>query len=245
MSWGQQVFNYCERGQNPAFWAEPLNAISNAAFFVASMLALLAWVRLPDRSRRLTELGLIGLVGVIGVGSFMFHTMATRWSAVADAAPIGVFMLGYTGYALRRFLSLSWRMTLVGVGLFAVLLAATAAAPCPLTLRGLVAGGGCLNGSVGYLPAIAMLLGVGLLAHVRSHGAAHYLLVAAVVFAASLTARTLDFEFCGKSILWGQSRGTHVMWHLLNAVTLGLLLMAAVKHGRPTLVTAPHQASTP
>ena len=27
-----KIFAYCERGLNPGFWAEPLNAISNAAF---------------------------------------------------------------------------------------------------------------------------------------------------------------------------------------------------------------------
>ena len=32
MDWSK-VYSYCERGGDPGFWAEPLNAISNGAFY--------------------------------------------------------------------------------------------------------------------------------------------------------------------------------------------------------------------
>ena len=75
MNWLEPIDNYCER-LDPSFWAEPLNALSNASFIVAGML-LLQWRRLPMRS--LPALALILTVLVIGVGSFLFHTFANRW----------------------------------------------------------------------------------------------------------------------------------------------------------------------
>lgn len=44
MSWVEQVFNYCERGADPSFWAEPVNAVSNGAFLVAAVLAIVAFL---------------------------------------------------------------------------------------------------------------------------------------------------------------------------------------------------------
>jgi hypothetical protein len=229
-----EIFAYCERGRDATFWAEPWNAWSNAAFVLAAGLAFAVWATrpVPDGARRgVVELGLIGLVAVIGVGSFLFHTFATRWAAIADVAPIGLFMLVYAGYALRRFLRLPWWGVAVGLAAFVATLQAAFAVPCPLALRGLVTGGRCLNGSLGYVPAFAMLAIVGGLALTVGSRAGGYLLAAAAVFAVSLTARTLDMEVCAATRLFGQLRGTHAIWHLLNATTLGLLLLAAVRHG--------------
>ena len=226
-----QIFSYCERGQNPAFWAEPFNAVSNAAFLAAALAAGIAWSRQPASVRGTPEAALIGLVAIIGVGSFLFHTFATRWANIADAGPIGAFMFAYAGYTLRRFLALPWIPVAVGLVLFAALLQIAFTADCPVALRGLVRGGRCLNGSAGYLPALAMLLGSGLAALARRHGAGPYLFAASAVFALSLAARTIDLEACGASRILGAQRGTHALWHTLNALTLAILLFAALRHG--------------
>ena len=84
MAWTEQIFNYCERGHNPAFWAEPFNAASNGAFVIVAAAAAIVWARQPTGARGLPEAALIGLTGLIGVGSFLFHTLATRWSTLAD-----------------------------------------------------------------------------------------------------------------------------------------------------------------
>src|SRR5262245_30433974 len=96
--WGAKIYNYCERGQESGFWAEPLNAISNAAFIIAALIATLAFFSQARERRGLAEAGLILLVYVIGTGSFLFHTYATRWASIADTAPIGLFMLAYFAY---------------------------------------------------------------------------------------------------------------------------------------------------
>ncbi len=231
IDWSEKIFSYCERGGNPLFWAEPFNAISNGAFLIASLIALIAWARMPVAQRGWTELGLIAIVAVIGIGSFLFHTIATRWSAIADIAPIGAFMLLFAAYAMQRFLNLHWILVAAGVGLFGWLMQIAFTAPCPMALRGLVAGRHCLNGTMLYLPALAMLTGVGLLAALKRQPSAKYLLTGAVILAASIAARSLDQELCSVSVLWGQRRGTHALWHLLNATMLGLMLLAAVRHG--------------
>ena len=73
--WSSPVDLYCER-LGPSFWAEPVNAISNVAFLIAAVAAFVKW-RQAARDD-LPALALIGVVFVIGLGSFAFHTLATR-----------------------------------------------------------------------------------------------------------------------------------------------------------------------
>jgi hypothetical protein len=108
MDWTEKIFAYCERAGDPQFWAEPFNAISNLAFLIAAVLAAFYLARTADAATRRVEWTLVVIVFIIGVGSFLFHTTATRWASVADTAPIGVFMIAYLGYAMRRFLGASY-----------------------------------------------------------------------------------------------------------------------------------------
>ena len=111
----EKVFAYCERSQDPGFWAEPLNAITNFAFLVAAFAAALLWRRRGEGSILLASLPL--LVASIGVGSFLFHTYAEPWSGAADVIPIGLFMLTSVYVIARRSFGLrfgrpgrrSWR----------------------------------------------------------------------------------------------------------------------------------------
>lgn len=241
VAWSDQIFRYCERGADPSFWAEPLNALSNGAFILAAIAAAvhLAHSRREVGGARVLEALLVVLVLVIGVGSFLFHTTATRWAAIADTAPIGLFMLGYFGYALRRFAGAGVVTSLVGVALFVVALRHSVDIPCSPGLLPITQAGGhpCFNGSLGYLPALAALGGIGAILVVQGHPAGRWVLAAGLVFAASLTLRTIDFEVCGLTRLLGRARGTHALWHLLNALTLYLLLVAAVRHGHERCAT--------
>lgn len=226
MSWTEKIFAYCERGSDPGFWAEPLNAISNAAFVIAAIVAFSIW-RARQRGSSppgRVELALIILVGVIGVGSFLFHTLATRWAAIADTAPIGVFMLAYLAYAGIRFLQLGVLGTLVLLGLFIAAHPALAAIQVPI-LR-------TLGAAIGYVPALVALFGVGAWATLRRQPAGPWLLAGGTLFLLSLTARTLDRQICQATSIGGYTAGTHFLWHLLNAGLLFLLLVAALRHGR-------------
>jgi hypothetical protein len=228
VDWTAQIFNYCERGLNPAFWAEPFNAISNAAFMFAAAFAYADYKK-RERSNW-AELTLITLVAVIGIGSFLFHTYATRWSAIADTAPIGIFMLAYIAFALRRFLNTPWVLVLALMAVFIVSLRWVGSMECgpdllPITSA---AGRSCLNGSLAYAPACVALAAISVVLWMKRNPVASILTLATSVFVASLTFRSLDIEVCAVSAILGQVRGTHALWHLLNGLLLYLLLRAAV-----------------
>ena len=206
MDWSAPVSLYCER-TGPAFWAEPVNALSNAAFLLAAAAAFVRWR--PAAGRDWPVLALIVVVAAVGLGSFTFHTVATRGAALADVIPIAMFIYGYLVLALHRFLHLSAPAVLaivIGFVVGAQILTVT----FPATL----------NGSIGYMPALLAMIGVALAAR----GAARRsLALAAAVFTASLALRTIDRAVCAEFPL-----GTHFLWHLLNAVVLYVLLRAAI-----------------
>ena len=107
--WSTPIDLYCER-LDPSFWAEPVNAITNAAFFVAAWAAFRLWRR--KGCGDLAILALILVAVAVGLGSFAFHTLATRGAMLLDVVPIGIFMYGYVLLALRRYLALSWPLSL-------------------------------------------------------------------------------------------------------------------------------------
>jgi hypothetical protein len=238
MRWTDQIFRYCERGFDPHLWAEPINALSNAAFLVVAGLAAVRMARplppgaaAPDRLAARLVLPLIALVALIGVGSFLFHVMATRWAQLADALPIGGFILLYLVFALRCLAELS--IPKVALGLAAVIAAfAIAMAFCPSAVSGPPGGPACLNDTLGYAPAFAALFAVAVLLHRRSHPAAGGLLIAAAVLLFSMAMRTIDLDACSALSPAGRPLGSHFLWHLLNALVLHLLLTAAVNEAR-------------
>ncbi len=234
---GATIFAYCERGRDPSFWAEPLNAITNGGFILAAVagIALLASRRKEDRL--LWHYFFILNFIAIGIGSFLFHTLATPWSAAADTTPIGIFMLTYLIFAMRRFVGLPWFFTLATLALFIAAANISMQIQCWQGRFGFLddvppgARAQCLNGSLGYFPALfAMWITGGVLA-LRRHPAAPLILLAGVVFVVSLTFRSLDFALCNDVVLFGRKVGTHFLWHLLNSLTLFLLLLAAIRYG--------------
>ncbi|GJE27246.1 hypothetical protein [Methylobacterium organophilum] len=215
-SWFEPVRAYCER-QDAGFWAEPLNAVSNAAFLVA---AALAWRRARgDAPTRALSL----LVGVVGIGSFLFHTFADRWSMLADVIPIGLFIYAYFLLALRRFHGFGPVAGFAATLAFAAFSFGLTPALDALTGRSLAA---LSNGSIDYLPALLALFGVGapLLAsgEERRRRAGRALLGAGALFGLSLVFRTTDVALC--PVL---PTGTHPLWHLCNAAVLFWLVQAA------------------
>ncbi len=233
MDWPAQVFRYCERGIDPGLWAEPLNAISNAAFVVVGMLALAQFSAAPrGTAHRRAGLCLAAIVVAIGVGSFLFHTFATQWAQVADTAPIGLFMVAYLGFALRVFLGLSWPMTVVGLAAFIMAMWAVAGLDCGWLAAGVRGGspGRCFNGTLGYAPALAALAAVGGMLLWRAQAPAGKLLAATAVLAISMALRTIDLEICDATRVAGHVIGTHFLWHALNAVALHLMLVAVREH---------------
>jgi hypothetical protein len=236
MSLRQHVFLYCERGTNEALFAEPLNAASNASFLLAALVALLLLLRRPKELRSADHFLFIALVFLIGIGSLSFHLLADRASMLADVIPINVFMLVYLGFALNRFLRVPPGWTVLILIGFVGSVALTMQVKCwggGIGFPGAEVSGAseCLNGSLVYLPALLAMAIVGGLMVERRDPAAPYILWAALIFAISVTFRSLDLALCDAYQFQGRRIGTHFVWHLLNGLALFLLLRASLEVG--------------
>jgi hypothetical protein len=206
MDWSGSIDAYCER-TGPEFWAEPLNAVSNGAFLLAALYgARLAW---RDGDGWLGALAAIA--AAVGVGSFLFHTLATRWAALADVAPIAVFIGVSFALVLVRRIGLAPITAIVATAAFLAASPFVSGVFAPL-----------MGGSAGYAPAFLALLGVGFWLALADRPGAATLVTAAVVFGLSLSMRMADDPLCSLVPF-----GTHVFWHILNAVVLALVLRAA------------------
>lgn len=215
-SWFEPVMAYCER-RDAAFWAEPVNALSNGAFFVAAVMAgtRAAWQR--DRA----ALALAAIVAVVGTGSFLFHTFANRWSLLADVLPIAVFIYAYFALAMHRLLGLPRAVAIVATLLFAAF--NLGFSPMIDGVTGLSTTA-LTNGSIDYVPAVLALFGVGIALASRGEAAGRAILGIACLFLLSLTFRTLDRALCASLPL-----GTHALWHILNAAVLYGLIAVALR----------------
>lgn len=206
MDWFRSVNSYCER-TDAAYWSEPVNALSNAAFLVAALVSWRRAARAGDRPAQALSV----ILAIIGVGSFLFHTHAQVWAMVADVVPIEVFILVYLALATMRFFAAPW---------WAGVLAAAAFVPASALAARLVAAAfGPLDGSAAYVPVPLLILAYAALLRRRDQATARGLAAGALLLAVSLVFRTIDEAVCG-----GLPVGTHFLWHLLNAVMLGWMI---------------------
>ncbi|MEY4766447.1 MAG: hypothetical protein RI907_3120 [Pseudomonadota bacterium] len=203
---------YCER-LGPEFWAEPLNAVSNAAFLVSAAwqwrLAKAAPGGVDWRSGVL-----IALVAAIGVGSFLFHTLGVYWAMLADVIPIFIYQLLFLVFYLQRVAGLPGPQVAAWVALFLAMSVGFGALPQAW-----------LNGSLSYAPALIFVGGLGVYHHRRGKQASGALLGSALAFVLALTCRCLDMAVC-EAFPWG----THHAWHTLNAVVLYASTLAFVRN---------------
>lgn len=236
VNWTGHVYDYCER-TSPAFWGEPLDALSNLAYLAAA--GALWWALRRDEDVPASVGFMPGLAAVIGAGSFAFHTLATRWSKVLDVVPIGLFVLCYLACYMRWFYGLSWRRCLLGVAGFIGLTA----------VFGVTVAGFVPNRSGIYVPVLIVLAGLAAaLALGRDADRSRHwppLAGAAVVFAAALVARTIDRKVCASD-----PEGTHFIWHLLTGLLLYLVGLPLIRRWRSVAGTASappdeHPAATP
>ena len=206
-----QIDAYCER-LGPGYWAEPVNALTNLAFVLA---ALIMARRLRGANLPLAW-ALTAILGVIGVGSWLFHTHATGWAAIADTTPILGFILTYIFAANRDFWGLRPWPALGITALFFPYAAAT------VPLFQMVPG---LGSSAGYAPVPLLIAAFGIALRRRHPDLGRNLLIGAALLTASITFRALDEPLCTQLPL-----GTHFMWHILNATMLGWMIETYRRH---------------
>ncbi len=211
MDWFQEIDGYCER-LTPAYWAEPINVVTNAAFLIA---AFIMWRRVRGQGMPLAML-LVLILATIGIGSYLFHTHAQVWAALADVAPILLYILVYI-FAINRDV---WQMRPLPAAIVTALFIPYAAATLPLFQ--LVPG---LGGSAAYAPVPLLILIYAFLLRHRTPETARGLAIGAFILIASITFRALDEPLCMQLPL-----GTHFMWHILNATMLGWMIEVYRRH---------------
>ena len=200
--------NYCERRADTLF-AEPLNAISNIAFFIAAWAVYRAYKKHQLKDTRIVIL--IGLITLVGIGSTLFHTFANGLTMLMDVIPISIFVFVYLWFALRDLLGFSKIKT--GVALLSFAFIASQTSQVPQEFR--------FNGSIDYFPCLAALLIISITLKFRRHLAANWIFMAAFCFVFSLFFRSIDFWTCPYLAV-----GTHFLWHSLNGLLLYLLTRA-------------------
>ncbi len=205
----QFIDNYCER-MGPGLFNEPMNAVTNIAFIIAAMMV----VRLAKRENALNQHTkiLASLIALIGIGSFLFHTFATRWAMMTDTIPILIYQIAflciYASAIIKRGPTLTYGM----LGGFLVLVFGCGFLPRDL-----------LNGSVAYAPAFVFLVVLGFYHWAAGKREEYLLITTAPIFLMSLMFRTFDNLFCDVFPI-----GTHYIWHVLNAFVLYLTARAYV-----------------
>jgi len=195
---------YRERSGDPAFWAEPFNALSNSSFVIAAAFAL----DLAIRRRALTPsaIALISTAGVIGCGSFLFHTIPSPLTKWLDILPITLFQALFLWLISHDLLSTNrW----ISAGIVIVVVGSSLAL-MPILQP--------LNGSLFYMPSLVAMFAFGALWAKRRRTEPFILLGAACCFALAITARSIDWV-----VPW--SWGTHFLWHLLY----GFVVYAALR----------------
>ncbi|MCC5957468.1 MAG: hypothetical protein JJU07_15305 [Natronohydrobacter sp.] len=204
----EQVIAYCER-TDFAYWSEPVNALTNAAFLLAAF-AVWPMTRGLPLARAMAV-----VLAVIGLGSFLWHTHATRWAGLADVLPILGFILLYLFAATRDYLGAS------GVVAGLVVVAFLPYAAVFGWALGLIVPG--LGANAAYLSVAVLIVAYGV--YLRGSATGRGLLIGAGILCVSLGFRMLDGPICAVFPI-----GTHFLWHILNAVMLGWMIRVYCCH---------------
>jgi hypothetical protein len=198
---------YCERTGDGLF-DEPVNAVTNAVFFVA---AWGAWSLAKNRKVLSAELWvMIGLSVAVGVGSTLWHTFPKDWVWPLDVVPILLFQLCFIWVYGRRQ---------VGLGPAVVALVLLMYVGVALLGRQYTV----WNSVLIYAPALLLSLAVGLYHWRVGKQEPFVLLAGAGFFGFALFFRTIDNWVCPSWPL-----GTHFLWHLFNGLVVYLAMRSLI-----------------
>ena len=209
MEWTRQIDGYCER-IDPTFWSEPINAVTNLAFIVA---ALIMWGRTNGLPKARV---LCAILFAIGVGSFLFHTFATTWAALADTAPIGLFILFYL-YLVNADV-MQWPR-------WVALLSVAAFVPYAALVVMVLGRIPFFEISSFYWTVPILLFAYAYFLRGSRPQVSRGFVVGGLLLSLSITARSLDEIWCAAIPF-----GTHFLWHCLNAVMLGYMIHVYASH---------------
>ncbi|NML73496.1 ceramidase [Rhizobium sp. S-51] len=214
---------YCER-TGPEFWGEPLNSASSLLVVIVSITALVYVLR----KRRVAPgiLALMAMAVAIGIGSFLWHTFATRWAELADVLPIWGFVAVY-GSAMI-FSSVRAPVGPIVALAFGAVVFLTGVA---LSMSETHMLGDTVSGSTQYLPALFVVIATGRLLWRERHPSIRLIGLSVALFCLSFVFRSLDMPLCDVVPM-----GTHFLWHVTNCLAFAALLTALVRYPGSTAI---------
>ena len=207
------IDQYCER-TDPSLWSEPLNLSSNLAFIISGVLIYRAIKKTPASLQMPGSYLLVTLILFIGLGSALFHSLATVWSIWCDVVPILLFLMTYGWLFCRHVFEANRIGSIAGLVGFGMLTAAA----------GSLAHNEKANGGEWYFGTWITLFGISCFYAGRNQVMnSQRMMIACILFSAAIFFRTIDLQVCDH---W--SVGTHLFWHLLNAVVIYLSTKAYI-----------------
>jgi len=105
MDWTRAVDIYCER-VSAAFWAEPINALTNIAFILAGLFALRMEAARNGRGIALT--GLLAILFAVALIAILSQVIGTAWALSASDAPMALVILKAVASVGILALALTW-----------------------------------------------------------------------------------------------------------------------------------------
>lgn len=210
------IDNYCERIN---FDGEILNTITNFAFLIAGVILLRKLHR--SNSIRLRNFDIILLsftIISIGLGSAIYHYNPNKFTLNLDVLPIAIFIhllllsLLLRVFNLRIFGAVFFFFLFIGAGIFSEIYFER----------------DMLNGTIMYMPTYLSLWIIVLALKMKSHPQCKYIFNTAIIWTFSLLFRTVDMELC--DITFGI--GTHIFWHILNAIVLYRLVNLLIRDSK-------------
>ncbi|TAK08059.1 hypothetical protein EPO44_03095 [bacterium] len=199
---------YCERTHR-GLWAEPFNALSNAAFLLGALGLYRLAGRVDKEPARKALVYLSVMSALVGAGSALFHSFPNKLTQSADVLPIAIFvaLAVYFYFRERADHGIPLRQTLIlcllfitGTPLLAILLGLS-----PYFAKG--------EYYLGLFPAMLLLA-----VSETNHAKRMRIFLSALIFGLALTARTLDPYLCADFPL-----GSHFIWHLGSAAAAFLM----------------------
>ncbi len=206
---GLYIDYYCERiaGNDLFGFSEFLNTLSNIAFLVAAIFVFKEIFKRNLFKAKYFDIIFLGItLAAIGVGSSIYHYSPSNRNELLDVIPITIFIHFYLVSFFVRVLDFKiWQALIVLAGFFVVGYLAGAKLDTQM-----------LNGTIMYIPTyLMMLVMIGLMVIKKKENYKH-LLITSILWTFSLTFRTIDLNACEIT----NGIGTHLFWHVLNAVVL-------------------------
>ncbi len=209
------IYGLCERASDAAL-AEPLNVLTNLAFFAT---ATLLWRECRSdsdlRGFKVYDIKLlISLIFTIGVCSSLFHLHPTPLTELLDAVVIAVFIICFFLSVMVRIVKCKLMETFV----------------CFMAYAGfthilVTQFPNAMNGSIAYLSTMTTLIFIALYLNLKRRATARAFLLAAMIGMISLFFRSIDNAVCEKIPF-----GTHFMWHVLNALLIYIVMMQLIRN---------------